>query len=85
MTSGEPRPTSLYARIEKTRCYLILVPILIFVVVSVVLRLIFRPIWNPYRIRRPYFGPYGYYGYGYGYRPQSIPGRISEHPGACRS
>jgi hypothetical protein len=53
---------------------LILAPILIFVAVSVVLRLIFRPIWNPYRIRRPYFGPYGYYGYGYGYRPRLFPG-----------
>ena len=48
---------------------IIFVPaILIFVAISLVLRLIIRPIWNPYRIRRPYYGPYGYYGYGHGYR-----------------
>ena len=48
---------------------MIFVPaILLFVAVSLVLRLIIRPIWNPYRIRRPYYGPYGYYGYGRGYR-----------------
>ena len=40
---------------------LIVVPtILILVAVSLVLRLIFRPLWNPYRLHRPYFGPYGY-------------------------
>jgi len=55
---------------------LILAPILILVAVSVVFRLIFRPIWNPYRIRRPYFGPYGYYGYGYGYRRRLFPGGL---------
>jgi len=49
--------------------------ILILITVSVVFRLIFRPFWNPYRIRRPYFGPYGYYGYGYGYRRNRFPGR----------
>jgi hypothetical protein len=48
---------------------IIFVPaILIFVAISLILRLIIRPIWNPYRIRRPYYGPYGYYGYGHGYR-----------------
>ena len=53
----------------------ILVPnILIFLAVSLVLRLIVRPLWNPYRIRRPYFGPYGYYGYGRGYRRHRFPG-----------
>ena len=34
-----------------------------------------RPLWNPCRIRRPYFGPYGVYGYGRGYRHQHFPGR----------
>jgi hypothetical protein len=54
---------------------LIIVPtILIFVAVSLLLRLIFRPLWNPYRLRRPYFGPYGYYGYGHGYRRHRFPG-----------
>jgi hypothetical protein len=54
---------------------LIIVPtILIFVAVSLLLRLIFRPLWNPYRLRRPYFGPYGYYGYGHGYRRLRFPG-----------
>ena len=48
---------------------LIVVPtVLILVAVSLVLRLIFRPLWNPYRLHRPYFGPYGYFGYGRGYR-----------------
>ena len=55
----------------------ILIPtILIFVAVSLVLRLIFRPLWNPYRIRRPYFGPYGYYGYGRGYRRRRFGGLL---------
>ncbi len=45
--------------------HLIILPtVLVIVAVSLVLRLIVRPILNPYRIRRPYFGPYGYYGYG---------------------
>ena len=54
---------------------LIVVPtILILVAVSVISRLIFRPLWNPYRLRRPYYGPYGYYGYGRGYRRHWFPG-----------
>jgi hypothetical protein len=48
--------------------FIILPTVLVIVAVSLVLRLIVRPILNPYRIRRPYFGPYGYYGYGGGYR-----------------
>jgi hypothetical protein len=43
--------------------FIILPTVLVIVAVSLVLRLIVRPILNPYRIRRPYFGPYGYYGY----------------------
>ncbi len=39
--------------------------VLIFIIASVIIHLIVRPIWNPYRIRHPYFGPYGYYGRGY--------------------
>jgi hypothetical protein len=54
---------------------LIFIPtMLLLVVVSLVLRLIFRPLWNPYRLQRPYFGPYGYYGYGRGYRRSRFPG-----------
>jgi hypothetical protein len=49
--------------------------ILILVAISAVLRLIFRPLWNPYRLHRPYYGPYGYYGYGRGYRRHWFPGR----------
>jgi hypothetical protein len=53
----------------------ILIPtVLILVAVSLILRLIVRPLWNPYRIHRPYFGPYGYYGYGRGYRRHRFPG-----------
>ena len=53
---------------EKTMFTLIILPvILISLVISLMVRLIVRPVLNPYRIRRPYFGPYGYYGYGYGY------------------
>ena len=56
---------------------IIFVPaILIFVAISLVLRLIIRPIWNPYRIRRPYYGPYGYYGYGRSYRRRHFPGGL---------
>jgi hypothetical protein len=52
----------------------ILIPtILILVAVSLVFRLIFWPLWNPYRLHRPYFGPYGYYGYGHGYRRHRFP------------
>ena len=43
--------------------FIILPIILIVLAVNLVLRLIIRPIWNPYGIRRPYYGPYGYYGY----------------------
>jgi hypothetical protein len=46
----------------------IITAVLLFVLASIILRLLARPLWNPYRIRRPYFGPYGYYGYGRGYR-----------------
>ncbi len=42
--------------------FIILPTVLVIVAVSLVLRLIVRPILNPYRIRHPYFGPYGYYG-----------------------
>jgi hypothetical protein len=53
----------------------ILIPtVLILVAVSLVLRLIVRPLWNPYRIHHPYFGPYEYYGYGRGYRRHRFPG-----------
>ena len=48
--------------------------ILIFVAISIIVRLIIRPIFNPYRLRRPYFGPYGYYGYGHCYRRHRFPG-----------
>ena len=47
----------------------------IVVIVSLLIRLVLRPLWNPYRLRRPYFGPYGYYGYGMGYRRHWFPGR----------
>lgn len=54
---------------------LIFVPtILILVAVSLISRLVVRPFWNPYRLRRPYYGPYGYYGYGRGYRRHWFPG-----------
>jgi hypothetical protein len=54
---------------------LIFIPtILLLVAVSLVLRLIFPPSWNPYRLHRPHFGPYGYYGYGRGYRRNRFPG-----------
>ena len=46
---------------------------LLFLIASVIFRLIARPIWNPYRIRHPYSGPYGYYGYGRGYRRRLFP------------
>ena len=52
----------------------ILLAIIIIAVASTIFRLIFWPILNPYRIRRPYFGPYGYYGYGRGYRRHRFPG-----------
>jgi hypothetical protein len=54
---------------------LIFIPTILFLVaVSLVLRLIFPQLWNPYRLHRPYFGPYGYYGYGRGYRRNRFPG-----------
>ncbi len=54
---------------------LIVIPtILLVVAVSLALRLIFRSLWNPYHLRRPYFGPYGYYGYGNVYRRRRFPG-----------
>ena len=46
--------------------------VLLFLIASA----IFRLIANPYRIRRPYFGPYGYYGYGRGYRRRHFPGGL---------
>jgi len=54
----------------------ILTAVLLFVLASIIFRLIARPLWNPYRIRRPYFGPYGYYGYGRGYRRRHFPGGL---------
>jgi hypothetical protein len=51
--------------------------ILILVAISLVIRLVIRPLLNPYRIRRPYFGPYGYYGYGRGYRRHRFGGLLS--------
>ena len=54
--------------------FIVVPTILILVAVSLILRLIVRPLWNPYRLNRPYFGPYGYYGYGHGYRRRHFPG-----------
>ena len=54
--------------------FIVVPTILILVAVSLILRLIVRPLWNPYRLNRPYFGPYGYYGYGHGYRRRRFPG-----------
>jgi hypothetical protein len=51
--------------------------ILILVAISLIIRLVIRPLLNPYRIRRPYFGPYGYYGYGRGYRRHRFGGLLS--------
>jgi hypothetical protein len=56
---------------------ILITAVLIFVIASIVLRLIVRQLWNPYRIRRPYFGPYGYYGYGRGYRRHRFGGLLS--------
>ncbi len=53
--------------------FIILPTILILVAVSLVLRLIVRPILNPYGLRRPYFGPYGY---GRGYRRHRFGGLL---------
>ena len=53
---------------------LILIFVVIFAIFHLIFRLLIRPIWNPYGIRRPYFGPYGYYGYGHGYRRHRFPG-----------
>jgi hypothetical protein len=55
---------------------ILITAVLLFVIASIILRLIVRPLWNPYRIRRPYFGPYGYYGYGRGYRRRHFPGGL---------
>jgi len=54
--------------------FIVVPTILILIAVSLILRLIVRPLWNPYRLNRPYFGPYGYYGYGHGYRRRRFPG-----------
>jgi len=43
--------------------------ILISIAVSILVRILIRPFWNPYRLRRPYYGPYGY-----GYRRHRFPG-----------
>jgi len=51
--------------------FIIIPTILVLIAVSVIFRLLVRPA-NPYRIRRPYFGPYGYYRYGRCYRPHRI-------------
>ena len=48
--------------------------ILISIAVSIIVRILVRPFWNPYRLRRPYYGPYGYYGYSRGYRRHRFPG-----------
>jgi len=54
---------------------LIIAPVILLIVaISLVVRLILRPLINPYRLRRPYFGPYGYYGYGHSYRRHRFPG-----------
>ena len=50
--------------------------ILIFVLASLILRFLVRSIWNPYGVRRPYLGPYGYYGYGRGYRRHRLGGLL---------
>jgi hypothetical protein len=55
---------------------IIITAVLLFVIAFIILRLIVRPLWNPYRIRRPYCGPYGYYGYGPGYRRRHFPGGL---------
>jgi hypothetical protein len=55
---------------------IILIAVSLFVLASIIFRLIARPLWNPYRIHRPYFGPYGYYGYGPGYRRRLFPGGL---------
>jgi hypothetical protein len=47
--------------------------ILTSIAVSILVRILIRPFLNPYRIRRPYYGPYGYYGYGRGYRRHRFP------------
>ena len=56
--------------------FIIIPAILALVAVSLIFRLLVRPVLNPYRIRRPYFGPYGYYGYGRGYRRRHFPGGL---------
>ena len=55
---------------------IILTAVSLFVLASIIFRLIARGLWNPYRIRRPYFGPYGYYGYGRSYRRRNFPGGL---------
>jgi hypothetical protein len=63
---------------ENAMFTLIILPVILAsVVISLILRLIIRPVFNPYRIRRPYFGPYGYYGYGRGYRRHHFGGLLS--------
>jgi hypothetical protein len=55
--------------------FIIIPTVLILVAVSLVFRLSVR-LWNPYGLRRPYFGPYGYYGYGGGYRRHRLGGLL---------
>jgi hypothetical protein len=55
---------------------IILTAVSLFVLASIIFRLIARGLWNPYRIRRPYLGPYGYYGYGRSYRQRHFPGGL---------
>ena len=57
--------------------HLIIAPIIITaIVISIILRLIVRPLINPYRLHRPYYGPYGFYGYGRRYRRHRFPGGL---------
>ena len=46
--------------------------VLPIILISLAIRIFVRPFWNPYRLRRPYYGPYGYYGSGY--RSHRFPG-----------
>lgn len=50
--------------------------LLAILLLLVAIRIIVRRLWNPYRLQRPYFGPYGYSGYGRGYRRHYFPGGL---------
>jgi hypothetical protein len=57
--------------------HLIIAPIIITaIIISIIVRLILRPLINPYRLNRPYYGPYGFFGYGRGYRRHRFPGGL---------